>query len=179
MVRPGINPGPLTYESGSLPTALAAWLMGLEDAKWQTVENLIRLLLQEQTAIVILINPMGALHFMTGGVILINQLLPKSLLFINNFYVNGSNFQGETLLYIASFLSRGPLLKQRICSYRSKFFVLRVDIISRSHAQPKNHNGVHASYYNIIFGKGGGEFIRARAFIRINMVGALEGATNT
>ena len=36
-----------------------------------------------------------------------------------------------TVLYFASLLWRGQLLKERICSLRSKFFPLRVDPISK------------------------------------------------
>ena len=40
---------------------------------------------------------------------------------------------GGTRLFFASFLTKGKLLKERICSSRSKFFLLKVDPISESY----------------------------------------------
>ena len=42
----------------------------------------------------------------------------------------------------ASLLSRGQLLKERICSTRSKFFSFRGDPIQRAVFYPEKHNGI-------------------------------------
>ena len=54
-----------------------------------------------------------------------------------------------TLHYFASLFSEGQLLKERICSWRSKFFPLRVDSILKSYAHPEKQIGIHASLCNI------------------------------
>ena len=43
--------------------------------------------------------------------------------------MNGCNFRGNysAIIIFASFVNGGQLLKERICSHRSKFFPLRVD----------------------------------------------------
>ena len=48
---------------------------------------------------------------------------------------------GEATLpfsFFASFPNRGQLLKAKICSYRSKFFPLKVDPISERFSPPQN-----------------------------------------
>ena len=75
--------------------------------------------------------------------------------------------QRKQIYNFVSLFSRGQLLKERICSSRSKFFPLKVDPRSKSYLIQRS---IHASYYKIIFRKGAGVFVRAGAFIRINMV---------
>ena len=54
-----------------------------------------------------------------------------TILLIFVFKMNGYIFRGSNsaIFIFASFLNGGQLLKERICSYRSKFFPLRVDTI--------------------------------------------------
>ena len=52
------------------------------------------------------------------------------------------HFQGEQLchLHFCRFSSGGQLLKERICSYRSKFFLLRADPIFRKASTSREAN---------------------------------------
>ena len=69
--------------------------------------------------------------------------------FVINIKVNGYTL-GEATLYFfiyASHLIRGQLLKKRICSFRSKFFPLRVDPILKGLLCPENQTGSHKSCF--------------------------------
>ena len=46
---------------------------------------------------------------------------------INSINANGYTFRGSSSTIFAPLLSGGQLLKERICSYRSKFFPIRID----------------------------------------------------
>ena len=60
-----------------------------------------------------------------------------------------STLSGEaTLIFIfASYLIRGLLLKERICSPRSKFFPLRADPILKGLHCPEKQTGSHKNCF--------------------------------
>ena len=62
-------------------------------------------------------------------------------------YVNGVSFQGKQLclFLFVSFLDRGQLLTERICSYRRKFFLLKVVSILEACYHPGKQTGSHKS----------------------------------
>ena len=62
----------------------------------------------------------------------------------NGFYFKGSK---SSIFCLASLLSRGPLLKIRICSFRSKFFPLKVDPILEELCSSHKQTGSHKSYF--------------------------------
>ena len=78
--------------------------------------------------------------------------------------------QRKQIYYFASFHSRSQTLKERICSSRSKFFPLRVDI-SKSYLIQRSKQEFIQSNISLIFVKRQGALIRAGVFIRINMIG--------
>ena len=85
------------------------------------------------------------------------QSLKYSKLTSNNiaetvFTLMGILSEEASPLYFVSLLSRGQLLKERICSCRSKFSPLRVDHMSKSYAHPEKQIEIHASLGNIVFG---------------------------
>ena len=57
-------------------------------------------------------------------------------------------FQGKQLGHsdLPPFSLRGQLLKERICSHRSKFFLLRVDPILEALRYPGEKTGSHKNY---------------------------------
>ena len=70
----------------------------------------------------------------------------------------GTLLEKATVLYFASFLSMGLLLKERICSSRSKFFPLRVDPIAKCYVHPEKQTGTHANYIKLFLEKRQGVF---------------------
>ena len=83
------------------------------------------------------------------------------------------HFEEATLLSFVSLLSRGQLLKERICSYRSKFFPLRVDPIPKRPMPIQRSKQKFMQVYVILHpekrrqegGGDGGGFVRPGAFI--------------
>ena len=59
---------------------------------------------------------------------------------VNRYAFRGSN---SVIFIVASRIKRGHLIKERICSRRSKFFPLRVDPIFGRLRPPGKHTGSH------------------------------------
>ena len=69
-------------------------------------------------------------------------------------HMNGYTFRGSNYVFIfASVLNGGQFLLGRICSYRSKFFPVRVDPILEGPCCPGKHTGSHKSCRLLISGK--------------------------
>ena len=74
-------------------------------------------------------------------------------------YVNGYTCRGSNSSnFYASLLSWGQLLKERICSSRSKFFTSFQRLL-----YPEKQPGTHSSIYNINFGKVAGSIYKSRS----------------
>ena len=90
------NPGPLTYESGALPTALRGPAIARELCKLRCMST-----------------PLGLVD--------VDIFLP--------FLQGGTTFVASCLLlWRMKLFEKGILLNKRICSNRSKFISLRVDL---------------------------------------------------
>ena len=76
-------------------------------------------------------------------------------------------WEKAALLFFASLLSWGQLLKERICSSRSKFFPYRVDPMAKSYLIQRNKQEI---YVPIFAEKRQATFIRGGTFKMINMV---------
>ena len=74
------------------------------------------------------------------------------------------------MYYFPSFQSRSQPLKEKICSSRSKFFPLRVDLISKTYLIQRSKQEFIQTKI-LFFAKRQEALIRAGVFIRINMVG--------
>ena len=59
--------------------------------------------------------------------------------------VNGVTFKGSNSSIFASLLSMGQLLKERICSFRSKFFPFKVDPSSKKVPHLEKQTGISAN----------------------------------
>ena len=69
---------------------------------------------------------------------------------IKNIKVNGDTCRRSNSTRFASLLSRGQLLKRRICSSKSKFFPLRSDFFQKPLHHSEKQTEVHINY-SILF----------------------------
>ena len=74
-------------------------------------------------------------------------------------------------IFISFLFCRSQLLKERICSSGSKFFLLRVDPNVKELLHLEKQTEIHARYITLFLEKREGTFIGAGTFIDIYMVG--------
>ena len=80
----------------------------------------------------------------------------------------GILWEEAILSFLASLHNKDQLLKERICSCRSKFFPSRVDPISKSYLTYKSKQKFKQVNKTFFLEKRQGAFITAGVFIRIN-----------